>query len=286
MNSVAESDFEYCQKAAVIPGSVFSVSYRFARPGFRKSLICLRALINEVRSIPYKVSEADVARVKIAWWRNELLPENVDQSQHPLVRALRENAVFKIIDHDLLDSFFSAVLEMTFGEPIENLDQLVRIARATGGAEALLECGERTQPSYQHAVIAIGEAGFLNRLLNDWTVTLCNDSWWVPLSIQAKHGISKADSRRSRANKNAHSAMQEIADLALKSLRKAIKDIGRVAGAEESDGFHHLLISAVIYEKRLMSLSKNSGLNKPAKSNAIRLKIGEVITAWRQAIRR
>ncbi|MFT5373138.1 MAG: hypothetical protein ACI9R7_002698, partial [Lysobacterales bacterium] len=204
MKSPLESDIDYFENVACIPGSIFSVSYRYCRPEFRNHLVLIRALVNEIRSIAFKVTEPEVAIIKIAWWRSELLTGSLENSEHPLLRGIRDCGVLEDIGLGHLDAYLSVVSDLASGDPITSLEQLVTFAKEIGGAETLLECGKHCPPEFVNAVNAIGQAGFLNRLVHDWHCKLCSENWWVPLDIQAKYGISIGKAEKNIEIGNTH----------------------------------------------------------------------------------
>jgi phytoene/squalene synthetase len=285
MTRSSEPDITNCEKAACIPGSTFSVSYRYSRPEYRNHLVCIRALHNEIRSIPFRVSEPEIAGIKIAWWRNELLTDASRSSQHPLVRGVQDCGVFANIDPSRLEAYFSSVSELASGEPIISVEQLVSHAKRIGGTEVLLECGEHSPPSASNAVIAIGQAAFLNRLLHDWYRRLCSENWWVPLDIQARYGISSNKNQLNNENHDIHLAIIEIAQLAKSHLCDGMKVIQSLDEVYQSNGLHHLMVNAVVINKRLIRLIRNPASTLSGQRRQIRYGLGENIAAWRQAIR-
>ena len=285
MKRPSESDIEYCENAACVPGSIFSVSYRYSRPEFRNHLLCVHALVNEIRSIPFKVTEPEVARIKIAWWQSELLAGSLENSQHPLLRGIRDCDVLEGIDLIQLAAYFKVVSDLASGSRITSLDQLVVFARGIGGTEALLAYGKHCPPVISSAVVFIGQAGFLNRLLHDWDCKLCSENWWLPLNIQAKYGISIGSARNKIEISNSHKAMLEISQLAINALNEGLDVIGSLSENEKSNGLHHLLIYAVVLKQRLMRLVGSAGAIDSGHHRLLRFGVRENFAAWRQAIR-
>src|SRR5436309_6540930 len=79
---------EYCQAKAAQSGSSFYYSFLFLPLERRRAITALYAFCREVDDVVDEVSDPAVARMKLAWWRQEI--ENVfrGQPQHPVGHAL------------------------------------------------------------------------------------------------------------------------------------------------------------------------------------------------------
>lgn len=73
---------------ATPPGSSTYYSIRFAPAGLRDDLAAVTAWRDQVRGILTEVSDPGVARVKLQWWRDELLRTQAGEPRHPLSQAL------------------------------------------------------------------------------------------------------------------------------------------------------------------------------------------------------
>ena len=63
---------QYCAGKAAQSGSSFHYSFRLLDPERRAGITALYAFCREVDDIVDEVSDPNVARVKLAWWRTEL----------------------------------------------------------------------------------------------------------------------------------------------------------------------------------------------------------------------
>ena len=80
---------EYCQNVAAKSGSSFYYAFLFLPPERRKAITALYAFCREVDDVVDEVSEASVARMKLAWWRSQI--ENLFAGkvpEHPIMQAL------------------------------------------------------------------------------------------------------------------------------------------------------------------------------------------------------
>ena len=93
---------EYCQDRAERSGSSFYQSFRFLPTDRRLALTALYAFCREVDDVVDECSEPALARIKLAWWREEVGRIYAGDAQHPVGRALTGPVQAFGLDHDLL----------------------------------------------------------------------------------------------------------------------------------------------------------------------------------------
>ena len=79
---------EYCQHKAAKSGSSFYYSFRFLARDRRRAITALYAFCREVDDIADDVTDIDVARAKLGWWRAEVANLFAGHPQHPVTKAL------------------------------------------------------------------------------------------------------------------------------------------------------------------------------------------------------
>jgi len=79
---------EYCQQKAARSGSSFYYSFLFLPAERRRAITALYAFCREVDDVVDEVSDAGLARIKLAWWRTEVANLFARNPQHPVTRAL------------------------------------------------------------------------------------------------------------------------------------------------------------------------------------------------------
>ena len=79
---------EYCAQKAAQSGSSFYYSFRLLPPPRRAAITALYAYCREVDDVVDEVSDPNVARVKLAWWRTEVDAIFTGTAQHPVALAL------------------------------------------------------------------------------------------------------------------------------------------------------------------------------------------------------
>ncbi|WP_323017145.1 presqualene diphosphate synthase HpnD [Castellaniella sp.] len=82
---------EYCQHKAAQSGSSFYYSFLFLPPERRRAITALYAFCREVDDIVDEISEASVARMKLAWWRGQVEQMFGGTPDHPVAIALQRH---------------------------------------------------------------------------------------------------------------------------------------------------------------------------------------------------
>jgi phytoene synthase len=80
---------EYCQRKTAESGTSFYYSFLFLPPDRRRAITALYAFCREVDDVVDEVSDASVARSKLAWWRQEIGATFTGVPRHPVALALR-----------------------------------------------------------------------------------------------------------------------------------------------------------------------------------------------------
>ena len=78
----------YCQDKAARSGSSFYYSFLFLPPAQRRAITALYAFCREVDDVVDEQLDEQVARAKLAWWREEIGRLFEGRPQHPVSRAL------------------------------------------------------------------------------------------------------------------------------------------------------------------------------------------------------
>jgi phytoene synthase len=78
----------YSESRAAQSGSSFNYSFRLLPPDRRRAITALYAYCREVDDVVDEVSDAAVAGLKLAWWRQEVASIFAGTPQHPAAQAL------------------------------------------------------------------------------------------------------------------------------------------------------------------------------------------------------
>jgi phytoene synthase len=98
---------EYCRQKAAQSGSSFYYSFMFLPPERRRAIVALYAFCREVDDVVDEVSDPGVARVKLAWWREQIGAAYAGTPTHPVARALQRVAA----EFDVPESQLQTVID-------------------------------------------------------------------------------------------------------------------------------------------------------------------------------
>ncbi len=81
---------EYCREKAAASGSSFYYSFLFLPADRRNAITAFYAFCREVDDIVDEVSDANLARIKLAWWKTELERMYAGEPGHPIAKAMAQ----------------------------------------------------------------------------------------------------------------------------------------------------------------------------------------------------
>ncbi|MCS0633746.1 presqualene diphosphate synthase HpnD [Telluria mixta] len=98
---------EYCQQKTAQSGSSFYYSFLFLPPERRRAITALYAFCREVDDTVDDATDQSVARIKLAWWRNEVAQMYGGTPTHPVMLALKPH----IQPYDLKQEHLQAIID-------------------------------------------------------------------------------------------------------------------------------------------------------------------------------
>jgi len=98
---------QYCQDKAAKSGSSFYYSFRFLPPLQRQAIIALYAFCREVDDTVDEIADTDIARAKLAWWREEIQRTYQGNPTHPVGLALQS----ALQNFDLHEEYFMEIID-------------------------------------------------------------------------------------------------------------------------------------------------------------------------------
>jgi phytoene synthase len=94
---------QYVQQKAAASGSSFYYAFLFLPPPRRAAITAFYAFCREVDDVVDEVSDAGIARTKLAWWQTEVSQSFNGQPSHPVMKALMPHVpVFGLEQEHLL----------------------------------------------------------------------------------------------------------------------------------------------------------------------------------------
>jgi phytoene synthase len=98
---------EYCQQKTAQSGSSFYYSFLFLPPERRRAITALYAFCREVDDTVDETTDQSVARIKLAWWRNEVALMYSGTPTHPVMLALQPH----LAPYDLKQEHLQAIID-------------------------------------------------------------------------------------------------------------------------------------------------------------------------------
>ena len=98
---------EYCQQKTVQSGSSFYYSFLFLPPERRRAITALYAFCREVDDTVDECTDESIARIKLAWWRNEVATMYAATPTHPVMLALQPH----LKTYDLQERHLQAIID-------------------------------------------------------------------------------------------------------------------------------------------------------------------------------
>jgi phytoene synthase len=98
---------EYCQQKTAQSGSSFYYSFLFLPPERRRAITALYAFCREVDDTVDEATDQSVARIKLAWWRNEVAQMYGGTPTHPVMLALKPH----LQPYDLKQEHLQAIID-------------------------------------------------------------------------------------------------------------------------------------------------------------------------------
>ena len=203
MNSTMTPN-QYCQDKAAASGSSFYYSFLFLPKPRREAITALYAFCREVDDIADECTDINLARVKLAWWREEIANLYQGHPQHPVTLALQPG----IKDFGLVEEHFQEIIEgmemdLDYNRyPDFKSLQLYcyKVASVVGLMSAsIFGYTDRKTLKYAHD---LGMAFQLTNIVRDIGMDARKDRIYLPLDELSMHGVTEADLLQCRESEN------------------------------------------------------------------------------------
>lgn len=266
----------WCRERMLAQGSPLAASLPFAPPACQDAIVALRATISEIAAVPDTVSDIDVGRKKLAWWREALR----DRLPHPAVEALVASGAADALEPSRFDPLILAVTETLDTPRFEGREAAWRHCLALGGPAAELEARVVDPHSAGgEAWSALGGFSYLVRVVRDLAVDARAHRWLAPLDLQAEYQLSRRDIVDGTPGRNWDGLVRAWLD-------DGLSRVGEALG--ERDGTEcwrqrHLLVAHALDRRLAARLGR-----RPARILDSRVQpghLGNVWCAWRAARR-
>lgn len=246
---------EYCQDKAAKSGSSFYYSFRFLPETQRDAIIALYAFCREVDDVVDEISDKNVARTKLDWWRNEIRRLFHDQPTHPVSKALKrhlthfnlaEEYFYEIIDGMAMD------LEYDSYPTFKELSlYCYRVASVVGLLSVeIFGYQDRKTLKYAHD---LGMAFQLTNIIRDVHEDAMRGRVYLPLDELQKFNVMPEELQKQETNDNIVNLLKFQKQRAEDYYQKAFNHLP----AEDRYAQRSGLIMAAIYKATLDEIEKD-----------------------------
>jgi phytoene synthase len=247
---------EYCQQKAVASGSSFYYSFMFLPPERRRAITAVYAYCREVDDVVDECTDTQIARTKLAWWRDELARLYAGSPQHPVTRALQPLLVTYDLQHSLMLEILDGMeMDLTQNRYLDFTDlerYCYRVASAVGLLAARIF--GYTDPATLGYAKDLGTAFQLTNIIRDVGEDARKGRLYLPLDELTQFGVTPQQIFEPRHDENFVRLMAFQAERAEGYYDRAFAQLPAADRAAQRPG----LIMAAIY-RTLLAEIRNDG---------------------------
>jgi phytoene synthase len=186
---------EYCQQRAAASGSSFYYSFLFLPAEKRRAITAFYAFCREVDDVADEVSDAQVARIKLAWWRTEVANLMAGHPAHPVTHALLPFVSRHGIDdarmNEIIDGMEMDLTHHRYAD-FESLRLYCHRVAGVVGQLAASIFGYRHAQTLEYAE-ALGIAFQLTNIIRDVGEDARRGRVYIPADELRRHGLTAED---------------------------------------------------------------------------------------------
>ena len=186
---------EYCQQKAAQSGSSFYYSFLFLPPERRRAITALYAFCREVDDVVDEVSDAGIARTKLAWWRTEVANLFAGHPQHPVTQALQPHVATYGIDAVRLNEIIDGMEMDLSHHRYPDFDALRLYCHRAAGVVGQLSASifGFSDPRTLEYAEALGMAFQLTNIIRDVGEDARRDRVYLPIDELGRFGLTAED---------------------------------------------------------------------------------------------
>ena len=191
---------EYCQQKTAQSGSSFYYSFLFLPPERRRAITALYAFCREVDDTVDETSDQSVARIKLAWWRNEVTQMVSGTPTHPVMLALQPHlAVYDLKQEHLLAIIDGMEMDLDQSRYLD-YPNLKKYCWHVAGVVGILSASifGVTNPQTLRYAEALGLAFQLTNIIRDVGEDARKGRIYLPISELQQFNVTAADLLNAR----------------------------------------------------------------------------------------
>ena len=185
---------EYCQQRTAQSGTSFYYSFLFLPPERRRAITALYAFCREVDDVVDEVSDPDLARTKLAWWRKEVGAIFSGTPQHPVALALQPVvAAYRLPQQHFQTVIDGMAMDLERNRYLDFAD-LERYCHCVAGVVGLMsaEIFGYANPGTLDYARNLGIAFQLTNIIRDVGEDARRGRIYLPQEDLSRHGVSVA----------------------------------------------------------------------------------------------
>lgn len=240
---------EYCQQRAAQSGSSFYYSFLFLPEERRRAITALYAFCREVDDVVDECTDPGVARMKLAWWRQEVANAYAGRAQHPVARALAEVTKRFDLRQERLQEIIDGMEMDLDHNRYPDFATLRRYCHRVAGVVGLLSAeifGYQDPRTLDYAA-ELGIALQLTNIIRDVGEDARRGRIYLPLDELERHEVRAADILAARENENFRRLMEFQIERAQDFYRRALAALPAIDRRAQRAG----LVMAAIYRTLL-----------------------------------
>jgi phytoene synthase len=246
---------EYCQQKTAQSGSSFYYSFLFLPPERRRAITALYAFCREVDDTVDETSDQSVARIKLAWWRNEVAQMFTGTPTHPVMLALQPHLAVYDLKQEHLQAIIDG-MEMDLDQS-RYLDypNLKKYCWHVAGVVGILSASifGVTNPQTLRYAEALGLAFQLTNIIRDVGEDARKGRIYLPISELQQFNVTAADLLNARHSEKFEALMKFQADRAQKLYDEAFALLPQEDRRAQRPG----LMMAAIYRTLLDEIERD-----------------------------
>jgi len=239
---------------ALPAGTARHWSWLFAAQGSREPLLGIYALLAEWRALMDPSTEAAVARLKLAWWLEEMQRLAAGAPVHPISRYLAALPRAAAADFAPLQRAVEAAALQIAGAPLEHREELSAHSEALRGGPLMVAARLAGEPHEAAAglrgcIAALASAEYLAGAIADYRREARAGRVVFPVDELLESGIENADLAAAIAPDHLQSYLDGVRRRAAECFAAAADALPRETRAP----LRHLLVLAALGAKHLNS---------------------------------
>ncbi|NBW00457.1 MAG: squalene synthase HpnD [Betaproteobacteria bacterium] len=247
---------QYCAAKVAESGSNLVAAFKILEPQPRAAIMALYAFCREIDDIVDECKESDLARIKLAWWQEEIDRLFQGTPQHPVGQALQP----RVAAHELPQSQFLEIIAGCEMDLLQNryarwqdLDLYCdRVAGAVGRLSARI-FGQADARVLDYATL-LGRALQYTNIIRDVGDDARRGRIYIPAEALHQFGVDAAGILRFEHSAAFQSMMADMAQRAHSLYDQAFAQLPRNQRSAQRPG----LIMAAIYRELLRVVESES----------------------------